>query len=153
MKILHFYKIVAYLIGGTALIMSVLTFIDLMKSNQTSGWDKVKGELVKCSIGNYENQRMGIVYQADIQYKYVINEHSYLGNSLHLVNGSTMNREELETILKDIESQSPLIVYVNPINNNESVLLTGVGMELIIRGLVFFAVFTTCGIYGIFLRG
>ena len=137
-------KIIAVVVGFLSLIMLADSLSDVYKAYQTSKWSVVKGDLIKGLITSYTNPRTGQVYEIELVYKYELNGKVCKGDKLKIGSYSTMDRLEAEEIIRKLRSQDSMPVYVNPENDDDSVLLVGIDRQNIISVIVFFVVTLIC---------
>ncbi|MGE0076420.1 MAG: DUF3592 domain-containing protein [Bacteroidales bacterium] len=115
------------------LIVLFLALRAIKKSKASSQWLTTKGEITKSGTTKDMNIERGYsVYNADIEYKYIVNGKEYTSSRIYFGSSISMTGKEEKSNL--LARKYPLLrkvtVYYNPENEKESVLETETQSEL-----------------------
>ena len=132
-----------FLIVGLGILSYGLYY--LYKTEQAKNWIPTPANVEKTAIDIYTNDET-TTYEVLITYSYKIKGQKYLGNRIFF-GYSGSNIENHEALYAKLKNSKKILIYVNPNNNQEAVIVTGINYPVV--WLLFFAVFWIC-FFGIF---
>lgn len=117
---------------GTLLFSSYSIF----KTEQAKGWIPVSANIEKTDITSHSNKGT-VSHEVIVRYLYVIEGKKYSGNRIAFGYGMN-NIDDHDGLYSKLENSKKVLVYVNPSNNEESVIVPG--MNDSITGLLIFTI-------------
>ncbi|TKB48370.1 DUF3592 domain-containing protein [Ferrimonas sediminicola] len=99
---------------------------------ESYGWSAVPGSVVDSHISRFrpDGARHGSdLYRAEITYRYAVDGFGRRGNLLYLGYSSDRTRDGAQAWLDRFPPDQAVVVYVNPEDSTQSVLITGISIE------------------------
>lgn len=128
--------IVFMVVGG---ILIPTGYKELKNAQESLKWSITDGIIISSEI--IENQNRSTTYEANVRYKYIIGEKSYLSEQVSFGQDSSNDLEHARSIVRRYETGEKISVHFNPANPSQSVLEPGVSWgsyTLLINGTFFF---------------
>ncbi|MEZ6047920.1 MAG: DUF3592 domain-containing protein [Planctomycetaceae bacterium] len=91
----------------------------------TKSWLETKGHILKSTVAVKSGRLGGKHYYPSILYRYKVNDKSYGGNQIQIINFSYSTRVKAEEQLKDFPKGMLTTAYYNPSDPTEAVLIHG----------------------------
>ncbi|MFH7036906.1 DUF3592 domain-containing protein [Flavobacterium plurextorum] len=109
---------------------------NIFKALQAKGWTPVSANIEKTDITSHSNKGT-VSHEVIVRYLYVIEGKKYSGKRIAFGYGMN-NIDDHDGLYSKLENSKKVLVYVNPSNNEESVIVPG--MNDSITGLLIFTI-------------
>ena len=119
------YSWIVNICAGIGIICIIHFIYIFILSKRNKNWKITEGEIISSKM--QESLDVGAMYQADIQYKYVIGEKEYF--SKRIFYGHYLGKnfpKSIKTLINKYVKGKKVLVYYNPKHPDKSVLETGV---------------------------
>ena len=117
-----FIRLMWYLIVLGLCIYSIPHFFKIYHKKRSSvKWSKTIGNVESSNIENITNN----IYEAKILYKYVVNGKEYMGNIITPDYGASEGVNKARNLAYEFAEGKQVIIYYNPINPEEALLIPG----------------------------
>jgi hypothetical protein len=127
-----------YFLGGT-----------LRQAYTSTSWPTVQGQIVRSEVAQHRDSDGDQMYNPVIDYSYTVNNQSYGGSQVTIMDGSTSVRSLVQDTVKRYPSGTAVTVYYDPDDPANAVLEPGLkGGVLLLGGL--FLCFPAMGVLVIF---
>jgi hypothetical protein len=102
---------------------------NILKAEQAKDWIKIPANIEKIDIDSHSNKGT-TSYEVIAKYSYKIGVKKYLANRIGFGYGLN-NIEDHEELFSRLENSKKIMVYVNPNDKNESVVIPGINDSII----------------------
>lgn len=139
-------------IGAFSAVMVAISLDSLITASQVKGWLQCNGTMLESEIDSYSHIRTGERYRINIRYNYEIDGKKYFGRQLRIGAYVISNKKKAERILASINSNDPIVVYVNPKNHSEAALLSDVNRQHYGAIILWVTLLIFCALSGLKVR-
>ena len=132
-------KLGSQLFGGAVFIIVGMIFLILMVGDvwdavNSRGWEKARGEIISSEVEMYVSSDSEggstVMYSAEIEYNYSINEVLYRSSRIGFAEYSTGSAESMQEIVDSYPIGSSVTVYHHPNDVNNVVIVPGMSDQL-----------------------
>ncbi|WP_095928072.1 DUF3592 domain-containing protein [Flavobacterium sp. ACN2] len=124
------------------------SFYTIIKGVQAENWIQVPANIEKVDMNSY-SRKGSTSYEVAIKYSYVIGAQKYWGNRIGFGYGLS-NVEDHDTLFLVLKESKRIMVYVDPDDNKESIVIPGVN-DSIMFTLIFSILWNSLLLFLIFL--
>ncbi len=132
----YYQRGIGYLLFTAGMILSVYIGGAVWRGYNTHDWQQANGIVYRSDMIQTTQLGEEALYQADVSYRYQYRGENFSGANLYRTDLPFNPETSLASQLASFPVGSVQLIYINPANPAESVLVQGVQTQLIV-GLIF----------------
>lgn len=125
---------ITLLFGAICLAILVLSCYQIFKAEKTKSWRQAQANVKKVDYKTHDYHSSGrnsvTTYETLVTYEYWINSKKHIGNKI-AIGYSISNVEEHDAVFATLDNAKKIVIYVNPDNAEEAVIVTGINNSII----------------------
>jgi hypothetical protein len=115
---------------GIGLMTLFFSLKNIIKIQEAKNWTQTAANVEQVYIDSTKNSKGTELYELIVKYSYILNSKKYLGGNLAF--GYSMNNfEDHQDLFRKLRESKKIMVYVNPNDNNESVIIPSINSSIV----------------------
>jgi hypothetical protein len=115
---------------GIGLMTLFFSLKNIIKIQEAKNWTQTAANVEQVDIDLTKNSKGTELYELIVKYSYILNSKKYLGGNLAF--GYSMNNfEDHQDLFRKLRESKKIMVYVNPNDNNESVIIPSINSSIV----------------------
>jgi hypothetical protein len=132
----YYNRGIGYILFTAGLVLTVTLGSAAWRGFNTLDWQQTNGIMYRSTMSQTTQLGEQSLFQPDVEYRYQYRGDTYTGNKLYFTDSPFSGAGNLAETLGAFPVGSVQLIYINPKNPTEAVLIRGVQSQLVL-GLIF----------------